>query len=121
MSGMQAARRRTRRPVFRPRGVPARVPLHPGLFLQKNYLAPMGINQTEMARALGISRRRLNEILQGKRSMTPDTAIRCALAFHADVSFWLSMQTAWDSFQTWKLLRGASAFRLPASTGFSPR
>lgn len=121
MPGVQTGRRRTRRPVFRPRGVPARVPPHPGRFLQKHYLAPMRINQTETARVLGISRRRLNEILQGKRSMTPDTAIRCALAFRADVSFWLSMQTAWDSFQAWKSMRGASAFRLPVSAGFSPR
>lgn len=121
MPAMQTGRRRPRRPVFRPQGVPARAPLHPGLFLQKHYLAPMGINQTEMARVLGISRRRLNEILQGKRSMTPDTAIRCALAFRADVSFWLSMQTAWDSFQTWKSMRAAVTFRPPASAGFSPR
>lgn len=115
MPGLQTARRRTRRPVARPQGIPARVPPHPGRFLQKHYLAPMRMNQTETARLLGISRRRLNEILQGKRSMTPDTAIRCALAFHADVSFWLSMQTAWDSFQAWKSMQGIRAPRLPAS------
>jgi addiction module HigA family antidote len=121
MPGSQTARRRTRRPVFRPQGVPARVPPHPGRFLQKHYLGPLRLNQTETARVLGISRRRLNEILQGKRSMTPDTAIRCALAFRADVSFWLSMQTAWDSFQAWKSMRRVSAFRLPASAGFTSR
>lgn len=119
MPGLPMARRRTRRPVARPRGVPARVPPHPGRFLQKHYLGPLHLTQTETARLLGISRRRLNEILQGKRSMTPDTAIRCALAFRADVSFWLSMQTAWDSFQAWKAMQQISAFRLPASAGLT--
>lgn len=105
MSGSQILRRARPRPLSRPRGVPARAPLHPGRFLQKHYLDPLGMTQTDTARMLGISRRRLNEILQGKRGMTPDTAIRCALVFRADVSFWLALQTAWDSFQVWKSLR----------------
>lgn len=94
--------------LVRPRGVPARAPLHPGRFLQKHYLGPLGMTQTDTARLLGMSRRRLNEILQGKRGITPDTAIRCALAFRADVSFWLALQTAWDSFHAWKQVRAAS-------------
>lgn len=102
-------RRARQQPLARPRGVPARAPLHPGRFLQKHYLAPLGMNQTETAGLLGISRRRLNEILQGKRSMTPDTAIRCALAFRADVAFWLALQTAWDSFHAWQRLRAAAS------------
>jgi addiction module HigA family antidote len=102
-------RRPRSEPLARPRGVPARAPLHPGRFLQKHYLGPLGISQTRSASLLGISRRRLNEILQGKRSMTPDTAIRCALAFRADVAFWLALQTAWDSFHAWKRLRAAPA------------
>ncbi len=100
----RVARRRSPRPLVRPPGVPARAPLHPGQFLQKHYLGPLGMTQTETSRLLGISRRRLNEILMGKRSMTPDTAIRCALAFRVDVAFWLSLQTAWDSFQAWKAM-----------------
>ena len=109
---MKAARARSsRRPLMRPPGVPARAPLHPGQFLQKHYLGPLGMTQTETSKLLGISRRRLNEILMGKRSMTPDTAIRCSLAFRVDVAFWLSLQTTWDIFQAWKTMSASASSR----------
>lgn len=88
-----------------PAGVPQRLPLHPGRFLERHYLRPLALSQTEAARRLGISRRRLNELVQGHRCMTPDTAIRCALAFGLPVGEWLALQARWDSFQTWKQLR----------------
>ena len=89
----------------RPAGVPLRLPRHPGYFLQRQCLDPMGLSQSEAARVLGVSRRRLHEIVQGQRSMTPDTAIRCALAFGIDADFWLALQAAWDNFHVWKVLR----------------
>ena len=73
-----------------PRGVPVRAPLHP-------------------ARLLGLSRRRLHELVHGQRAMSPDTAIRCARQFGIDAGFWLAQQAAWDSFQAWKRLSSASA------------
>lgn len=88
-----------------PPGVPNRAPWHPGRFLRRNYLTPLGLSQTEAARLLGVSRRRLHEIVHGQRGITADTAIRCALVFGTDAAFWLSLQSAWDSFHTWKLLR----------------
>ncbi len=88
-----------------PRGVPPRAPWHPGRFLNRNYLAPLGLSQSDAARLLGVSRRRLHELVQGQRGMTPDTAIRCALVFRSDATFWLALQAAWDSFHAWKLLR----------------
>lgn len=92
-----------------PAGVPSHAPWHPGYFLRRNFLAPVGLSQTEAARVLGVSRRRLHEIVQGQRSMTPDTAIRCALAFGTDAAFWLAMQAAWDNFHAWKVLRQQSS------------
>lgn len=89
-----------------PAGVPPRAPAHPGRFLQRHYLAPMGLTQSDAARLLGVSRRRLHELVQGQRGMTPDTAIRCALAFRSDAACWLALQAAWDSFHAWKQLRG---------------
>jgi len=97
-----------RPPAHRPAGVPLRAPRHPGLFLRRHVLAPAGLSQTDAARVLGISRRRLHEIVQGHRSMTPDTAIRCALAFGTDAAFWLALQAAWDNFHAWKSLRRQS-------------
>jgi addiction module HigA family antidote len=88
-----------------PAGVPLRAPWHPGRFLSRNYLTPLGLTQTDAAQLLGVSRRRLHELVQGQRSMTPDTAIRCALAFGSDATFWLALQASWDSFHAWKLLR----------------
>lgn len=88
-----------------PPGVSPRTPWHPGQFLNRHYLAPLGLSQTDAAHLLGVSRRRLHELVQGQRGMTPDTAIRCALVFRLDAMFWLALQAAWDSFHVWKQLR----------------
>lgn len=92
-------------PMPCPAGVPTRTPVHPGRFLQRHYLEPLGMSQTEAARRLGISRRRVNELVMGHRSMSADTAIRCAMAFGLPATQWLALQSEWDSHQTWKSLR----------------
>ena len=86
-------------------GVRQRAPMHPGHFLERHYLKPLAITQTEAARRLGVSRRRVNELVQAKRAMSPDSAIRCALTFGLPAADWLAMQSDWDSFQAWKTLR----------------
>ena len=86
----------------RPVGVPLRVPRHPGELLRHYCLDPLALNQSEAARLLGMSRRRLHELVHGQRTMTPDTAIRCARQFGIEVGFWLTQQAAWDSFHAWK-------------------
>lgn len=96
-----------------PAGIPVRTPWHPGRFLSRNFLEPLGLSQSEAARALGMSRRRLHEIVHGQRAMTPDTAIRCALQFGTDAAFWLALQSAWDSFHAWKTLRATPHATLP--------
>jgi antitoxin HigA-1 len=88
-----------------PAGVPTRTPVHPGRFLQRHYLEPLAMSQTEAARRLGISRRRVNELVMGHRSMSADTAIRCAMAFGLPATEWLALQAEWDSYQTWRALR----------------
>jgi addiction module HigA family antidote len=75
---------------------PSRTPLHPGHFLESRFLAPLAINQTELAAALGISRRRVNEMIRGRRAITPDTAWRLARYFGTDPMFWMQLQLAWD-------------------------
>jgi len=80
-----------------------RVPILPGLFLESRYLQPGKISQDKLAKALGISRRRVNELVCGKRSITPDTAVRLAQYFETDVEFWLQLQFAWDVHQARKL------------------
>lgn len=91
-----------------PAGVPRRAPVHPGRFLERQFLKPLRLTQGQAARLLGVSRRRLNEIVVGRRSLSPDTALRCAVAFGLDAGFWLGLQARWDSFQAWKAWRDAA-------------
>lgn len=79
-----------------PLRLPGRTSPHPGHFLESRYLKPLGITQTELAAALGVSRRRVNELINGRRGITPDTAVRLALYFRNDAAFWMHLQVAWD-------------------------
>jgi addiction module HigA family antidote len=105
------------RPVTAPAGIGARTPVHPGCFLQRHFLAPLALNQTAAARRLGVSRRRLHELVHGKRAMSPDTAIRCAQVFGLPATDWLAMQSAWDAWTTWQHMREARPIHAPAPAG----
>ncbi|MFN7573039.1 MAG: HigA family addiction module antitoxin [Betaproteobacteria bacterium] len=70
--------------------------MHPGHFLESRYLKPLAITQQALAAALGISRRRVNELIRGHRGITADTAVRLALYFRNDAGFWMQLQTDWD-------------------------
>jgi len=82
----------------------SRTPVHPGHFLESRFMRPSGISQEALARALGISRRRVNELVRGRRGFTPDTAVRLAVFFHTDPRLWMFMQSAWDLHQAWRQL-----------------
>jgi addiction module HigA family antidote len=79
---------------------PGRGPVHPGYFLETRYLQPLGLTQLGLAEALGISRRRVNELVRGRRGVTPDTALRLAAYFRTEPEFWMQLQLAWDMYQT---------------------
>jgi addiction module HigA family antidote len=68
----------------------------PGEMLLEEFLKPMGLAQVEVAKRLGISLNRLNEIILGKRSITADTALRLARLFNMSAQFWLRLQADWD-------------------------
>lgn len=82
-----------------------REPVHPGCFLDARYLKPLQLTQLELAQALGISRRRVNELIRGRRGVTPDTAVRLATYFRTEPEFWMHLQSAWDIHQVMKSLR----------------
>jgi addiction module HigA family antidote len=71
-------------------------PVHPGEILFEEFLKPMGISQNQIGRDLGVSPRRINEIIHGKRSITADTALRLSLYFGNSASFWLGLQMDYD-------------------------
>lgn len=70
--------------------------VHPGEILFEEFLKPMGISQNQLGRDLGVSPRRVNEIVHGKRSITADTALRLAAYFSNSASFWLGLQMDYD-------------------------
>ena len=81
-------------------------PTHPGEMLLEEFLKPMGITQTAFALQLGVSFQRLNEVINAKRSMTPDTALRLARVTGMSADFWLGLQLDWD---LWHALRSEEA------------
>ena len=71
-------------------------PVHPGEILQEEFLAPLDISQNRLGIALGVSPRRINEIVHGKRAITADTALRLSRFFGNSASFWLGLQMDYD-------------------------
>src|SRR5476649_2062626 len=68
----------------------------PGEVLNEEFLIPLGITQYRLARDIGISPRRINEIVHGKRAITPDTALRLGKYFGVSAQFWLNLQARHD-------------------------
>jgi addiction module HigA family antidote len=69
---------------------------HPGVVLRKEVLEPLELSQYRLAKDIGVPPRRINEILQGKRGVTPDTALRLSRYLGMDESFWLYLQMLYD-------------------------
>jgi addiction module HigA family antidote len=77
-----------------------RAPTHPGEILLHEFLIPWGMTQVELARRIGVSYPRVNEIVNGKRGITPDTALRLARLFNMTAEFWMGLQEGWDMWHT---------------------
>lgn len=71
-------------------------PTHPGEVLREDFLKEMGLTQYALAKALGVPQIRISEIVNGKRAISPDTALRLARYFGTSAEFWLSMQATYD-------------------------
>ena len=71
-------------------------PIHPGEILLEEFLKPFGVSQYELAKVVQVSPRRINEIVHGKRAISPDTALRLARAFDVSDRFWLNLQNRYD-------------------------
>jgi addiction module HigA family antidote len=91
-----------------PRGRP---PTHPGEMLHEEFLVPLGISQSAFAIRLGVSFPRLNEVVRGKRGVTPDTALRLARVLGMSADFWLGLQQDWD---LWHAIRSERASAIAA-------
>jgi addiction module HigA family antidote len=71
-------------------------PVHPGEILREEFMQPLELSQTQLGRDLGVSPRRINEIVHGKRSITADTALRLSLYFGTSAEFWVGLQADYD-------------------------
>ena len=71
-------------------------PIHPGEILAEEFLSPMALSQYRLAKGIGVPARRINEIVQGKRSITADTALRLGRFFSMEPQFWMNLQSHYD-------------------------
>jgi len=71
-------------------------PIHAGEILTEEFLTPMAISQSRLARDINVPPRRINEICLGKRGITPDTALRLGRYFGVSAEFWMNLQQRYD-------------------------
>ncbi|NIA28545.1 MAG: HigA family addiction module antidote protein [Actinobacteria bacterium] len=77
-----------------------RHPIHPGEILRYEFLEPLNLSQQKLADTIGVTRVRINEIILGKRKITPDTAFRLSKCFNTSPDFWMNLQMNVDMWNT---------------------
>ena len=83
-----------------------KTPPHPGLSVRHDCLEPLGLTVTGAAKLLGVTRQTLNDLVHGRRGISPEMAIRLDLAFGGGADTWLRMQTAYDLARAWLTAKG---------------
>jgi addiction module HigA family antidote len=73
-----------------------RIPTHPGVVLEQEFLRPLGVTQVALAAHLGVPVQRINELVRGKRGVTPETAWLLAQALNTAPEFWVNLQMGYD-------------------------
>ena len=104
---------RAARPLVHRRLPTENPPVHPGEMLLEEFLKPLGVSQSAFAVRLGVSFPRLNEIIRGKRAVTPDTALRLAQVTRMSADSWLGLQQDWH---LWHALRSSKARQIAKLT-----
>ena len=73
-----------------------RIRTHPGEMLREEFLRPIGMNATQLAKAIGVPQNRISDIIRGRRGVTADTAIRLGQFFNTSAELWTNLQAAYD-------------------------
>ncbi|MDZ7640420.1 MAG: HigA family addiction module antitoxin [Desulfurivibrio sp.] len=81
-------------------------PIHPGEIMLAEFLEPLGISQYRLAKEIGVSPRRINEIVHGRRAITADTALRLGRYFNMEAQFWCNLQSHYNMEVAREALRG---------------
>ena len=79
-----------------------RKPTHPGEMLLEEFLDPMELTQRDLAEGIHVPYQRINELINGRRGITPSTALRLARYFGSSPDFWMNLQVRWDLYETEK-------------------
>ena len=82
--------------------MPMKDPPHPGLSVRHDCLEPLGLSVTEAARKLGVSRKQLSDVVNGRAGISPEMAIRLDKAFGGDANTWYRLQAAYNLAQAMK-------------------
>ncbi len=75
-----------------------REPTHPGEMLREEFLSPLGMTQRDLASAIRVPYQRINEVVRGRRGVTPSTALRLSKFLGTSPGFWMSLQLRWDLY-----------------------
>lgn len=90
-------------------------PPHPGEVLKRLCLEPLGLSVTEAAKALGVSRKTLSSILNGRAGISPEMAVRLSIAFNTTAESWLNQQVQYDLWQAERRRKKLRVVRLSAA------
>jgi addiction module HigA family antidote len=94
-----------------------RTPTHPGEMLLEEFLHPMGLTQRDLANSIHVPYQRINEIINGRRGITPSTALRLSKFFGVSPDFWMNLQLRWDLY----FARQSEADELKTITPLTPQ
>ena len=75
-----------------------RAPTHPGEMLLEEFLKPLGLTQRDLADSIHVPSQRINDIINGRRGVTPSTALRLSKFFGVTPDFWMNLQLRWDLY-----------------------
>ena len=89
----------------------SRAPIHPGEILLEEFMKPHGMTQTEIARRIGVSRKHISELVNRRKGISTDIALRLSRLFGTSPELWLNGQIAWD---VWHAMRGENSYKLEA-------
>jgi antitoxin HigA-1 len=98
-----------------------RAPTHPGEMLLEEFLKPLDLTQRELASAIHVPFQRVNEVVNGRRGITPSTAVRLAQYLGTSSGFWMNLQTRWDLYHAQKSEASALKRIRPYPTSRQPK
>ena len=95
-------------------------PTHPGEMILEEFLKPLAMTQTEFAQRMGVAWTRANQLVNGKRAVTTDTALRLEQLFGMPAEFWLTLQLRWDLYHAMRTPAVKAIRKIRRAPGLSP-